>query len=245
MDKIADLLIQALKEAMSRQDEVPLYKIGKQPGLFPARAGEAGEAAQMALRDGLLETVRSEIRGKSETDWVRITPRGVQYVYQHESPKAVLEEVVNLLRPNREGVPRWTEEVRAQILASTNRFAELIERQGRYLDQLAQRAEEALRRLTAGAAGSPLAPWQLDALDYLDRRKVAAKPGDCLLPEIFHALRGQHPELTMSAFHEGLSQLRDRGAIVLLPYSGHLSELNEPEYALLEGAAVFYGLKRA
>lgn len=244
MDKLIEHLIQALKEAMARQDEVPLYKIGKQPGLFASRTAEAGEAAQRALRDGLLETVRTEIKGNTEMDWVRITPRGVQYVYQHESPKAVLEELVSLLRPNREGVPRWTEEVRTQMIAITNRFAELIERQGRYLDQLAQRAEEALRRLTAGAVGSPLAPWQLDALDYLDRRKVAAKPGDCLLPELFAALRGQHPELTMAAFHEGLSQLRDRGALALLPFSGHLSELNEPEYALLEGAAVFYAVKR-
>jgi hypothetical protein len=244
MDKTSDLLIQALKEAIARQEEVPLYKVGKQPGLFAARSGDAGEAAQQALRDGLLENTRSEIKGKTETDWVRITPRGVQYVYQHESPKAVLEELVNVLRPNREGVPRWTEELRAQLLAITNRFGDLIERQGRYLDQLTQRAEEALRRLTAGVAGSPLTPWQLDALDYLDRRKVAAKPGDCLLPELFRALREQHPELSMSIFHDGLSKLRDRGAIALLPFDGHLSELSEPEYALLEGAAVYYAVKR-
>src|SRR5207249_12195411 len=132
------------------------------------------------------------------TDWVRITPRGVQYVYQHESPKAVLEELANVLRPNREGVPLWAEELRAQFLAISNRLAELIERQGRYFDQLAQRAEEALRRLTAGGAGSPLTTWQLDALDYLDRRKVSAKPGDCSLPELFKALREQHVDLSMS-----------------------------------------------
>src|SRR5260221_53743 len=96
----------------------------------------------------------------------------------------------------------------------------------------------------AGTTGSPLEPWQLDVLDYLDRRRVAARPGDCLLPELFQAMREQHADLTMSAFHEGLGRLRDRGAIVLVPFDGHLSELSEPEYALLEGAAVFYGVKR-
>jgi hypothetical protein len=241
-----ELLIQALKEAMARQEELPLYKVGKQPGLFASRTGEAGEAAQRALHDGLLETVRSDIRGKTETDWVRITPRGVQYLYQHESPKAVLEELVSVLRPNRDGVPPWIEELRAQFLTISNRFLELIDRQGRYFDQLAQRAEEALRRLTAGSTpgGPALALWQLDALDYLDRRRVAAKTGDCPLPELYKACRESHSELSMSGFHEGLAQLRDRGAIALVPFQGHLSELAEPEFALLEGAAVYYAVKR-
>jgi hypothetical protein len=89
-----------------------------------------------------------------------------------------------------------------------------------------------------------LAPWQLDALDYLDRRQVASKPGECTLPELFKAVHSQQPELSIAAFHSGLTEMRDRGAIELLPFEGHLSELAEPEFALLEGAAVFYAVKR-
>ncbi len=243
MDKTT-ILIAALKEAMSRQDEAPLYKFGKQPGLFASRTGECAEAAQQALHDGLLESVRSESKGKTDTEWVRITPRGVQYVYQHESPKEVLEELLRDLRPNRDGMPLWLEELRAQLAALTNRFTELVERQSRHLDQLARRGEEALRRLTAGTTGALVEPWQLDALDYLDRRRTAGMPGDCQLPELYGAIRERHGGLTITKFHEGLSQLRDRGTVMLLPFEGHLSDLAEPEYALLEGAAMYYGVKR-
>jgi hypothetical protein len=246
MDTVTAILVQALKDALGRAEEQPLYKSGKQPGLFAARTGPAGEAAQAALRDGLLEPVRGEARGKAETEFVRLTPRGVQFVYQHESPKAVLEELVAALRPNRDGVPRWLEEMRAQLQGLTNRWVELLERQQRYLDQLARRAEEALRRLNGPAAGSaaPVEPWQLDALDYLDRRKVLPVPADCPLAELFNALRGTHPGLALAAFHEGLVRLRDRGAVALLPFAGPLAALAEPEYALLEGAAVFYAVTR-
>jgi hypothetical protein len=244
MDKTTELLVQALKEAMSRPEEHLLFKAGKQAGLFATRGGPDAEAAQRALRDGLLEVVRSDIKGKTEADWVRITPRGVQFVYQHESPKAVLEELVGVLRLNQDHLPRWLEEIRAHLQALTNRFSELVERQGHYLDQLAQRAEEALRRLTAGTEPGPLQPWQLDALDYLDRRKVAAASGDCPLPELFNFLREKHADLSLTAFLEGLSHLRDRRAIELVPYRGHLSELAEPEMALLEGAAVFASVRR-
>jgi hypothetical protein len=245
MDKTTDILIQALKEAMSRPEEHLLYKAGKQAGLFATRSGLDAEAAQRALRDGLLEVIRSDIKGKVETNWVRITPRGVQFVYQHESPKAVLEELVSVLRLNQEHLPRWLEEIRAQLQVLTNRFTGLVERQGRYLDQLTQRAEEALRRLTADMGPGPLEPWQLDALDYLDRRKVAASARDCPLSELYNYLREKHAELPLAAFHEGLSHLRDRGAVELVPYRGHLSELAEPEVALLEGAAVFAFIRRS
>jgi hypothetical protein len=245
MDKLTTLLVNALKEAMTRPEEQLLYKTGKLPGLFPSRTGDSAAAAQQALRDGLLEVVRTDIKGKAEASWVRLTTRGVQFVYQHELPKAVLEELAGVLRLNRENLPRWLEEIRAQLQALTNRFTELLERQGRYLEQLTQRTEEALRRLLAGTGPESLAPWQLDVLDYLDRRQVTAGTVDCPLPELFGFLRDKQPDLALPAFHEGLGQLRDRGAVVLVPYSGHLSELAEPEFALLEGAAVYYAIRRS
>lgn len=244
MDKTTETLIEALKEALARPEEQPLYKIGKQPGLFPSRTGLYADAAQRALQHGLLEIVRSEIKGKAESDWVRITTRGVQFVYQHESPKAVLEELVNTLRPNQHGVPRWIEDLQAHLQTLTQGFTELLERQAHYLDHLAKRAEEALRRLTAGVDPASLELWQLDALDYLDRRKAVPRPDDCSLPELFHHLEEKHAGLKVTAFHDGLAHLRDRGALELVAYGGHLSELAEPEYALLEGAAVYYTVRR-
>jgi hypothetical protein len=244
MDKTTQALVDALKEAMAHLDAQPLYKSGKQPGLFPGRGGVFAEAAQVALRDGLLEIVRSEAKGKGDTDFARITPRGVQFVYEQESPKAVLEELATLLRPGRDGLPHWAEELRAQLQAAINRFGELLDRQGRQLEQLNRRAEAALRRLAAGAGPGPLEPWLLDALDYLDRRKVTAPPGDCPLPELFRFLRERHAALSVAAFHDGLRRLGDRGAVALIPYPRHLSQLDEPEFALLDGASVYYAARR-
>lgn len=245
MDANTTLLVAALKEAMARPEEQPLYKAGKQPGLFASRTGPAGEAGQQAVQDGLLEVVRTETKGKTSTEWVRITPRGVQFVYQHESPRAVLEELVHLLRTHPDGVPRWAEELRAQLQGLINRYHDVLDRQQAMLNHLQQRAEEALRRLETPAGGPVLSPWQLDALAYLDKRRAAAGASECLLPELFNALRAQHAGLDLASFHTGLSELRDRGAILLVPFGGHLSDLAEPEFALLEGAAVFYGVRRS
>ena len=43
----------------------------------------------------------------------------------------------------------------------------------------------------------------------------------------------------MSAFHEGLRRLNDCRAIQLRP-AGSLGDLAQPEFALLDGAAVLY-----
>jgi hypothetical protein len=242
---MSDVLVQALKEAMARPEEQPLFKSGKQPGLFAARTGAPGEAAQHAIRDGLLEVVRTETKGKSSIEFVRITPRGVQFVYQHESPKAVLEELVQVLQQNQEGMPRWVQEMRSQLQALTNRFNDLLERQSRWLETLQQRTEEALRRLgTEPKQPAAVSSWQLDVLDYLDQRRVAVNSAECTLPELFSHLRERHADLVLPVFHEGLANLRDRGSIELIPFTGHLSELAEPEFALLEGSAVYHTVRR-
>jgi len=245
MDARTAALVAALKEAMTRPEEQPLVKVGKLPGLFASRSGAVGEAAHQALRDGLLEVVRTETKGKATTEWVRITPRGVQFVYQHESPRAVLEELLHLLRHDSQAAPHWAQELRAQLQGLINRYNDLLDRQLAVLAHLQHRVEEALRRIEAPASEPPMGPWQLDALAYLDQRKAAGGTSPCQLPELFNALRTRHSTLDLAAFHSGLAELRERGALVLLPFEGHLSDLAEPEFALLEGPAVYYGVERA
>ena len=240
MNKPLDALIEALKQALAGPGPLPLFRSPKQPGLFTSRTGLAGDAARQALRDGLLEVVHREVKGKTETEMVRVTPLGVQFLAQHESPKAVLEELVRLLQMNRDGLPRWVEEMRSQLHALTNRFSELFDRQGRHLEHLARRAEAALERL--GGLHQPLDAWQLAALEYLAQRRHAGAAA-CPLAELFKALHDRHAELTLGVFHEGLAELRDRGAAELMPYAGHLSDLPEPEFALLEGSAVYSAVK--
>src|SRR5215213_7057815 len=65
-----ELLLEALKVALATPGEHRLFRSGRLAGLFPARTGIASEVALQALRDGLLETVRTEAKGKFVTEWV-------------------------------------------------------------------------------------------------------------------------------------------------------------------------------
>src|SRR6516164_11407505 len=110
-DKLTEVLIDALKQGLLRPGEHRLYKSGKLDGLFPARTGVSAEAAARALREGLIETARTETKGKTVIDWVRVTPKAVDFVHEHESPLRALEELRDELRATRERVPAWSREV--------------------------------------------------------------------------------------------------------------------------------------
>lgn len=248
-DKVTAALVGALKQALAEPGEQRLFRSGKLAGLFAGRAGANGDAAAAALRDGLLEVVRTETRGKTTIDWVRLTPRGVDFIHDHESPVRVLEELRAILQTTRAGVPGWLAEMRQDLQAIGTRLTEDVQRLMHRLDALSQRVDEALRRADAG--GPPLpdglataAPWALEVLAYLDRRRAGGAPGDCPLPELFAALRQKHGDLSVTAFHDGLRRLRDRRALRLLPAGDPGQPLSEPEYALLDGTAVLYYVTR-
>jgi hypothetical protein len=248
-EKLEEVLIEALKQALAEPGEQRLFKSGKLAGLFNGRSGLSGDAAAQALRDGLLEVVRTETRGKTTVEWVKLTPRGVTFLHDRESPVQVLRELLTLLQTNREGVPGWLAEIRKNLQTFGDRLAEDTQRWTNRLDALSQRVEEALRRASAatphlsnGMANS--VPWGLDALTYLFRRQASGGPTECPLPEIFAAVHQQHPELTVKGFHDGLRRLHDRGALRLLPFDKPANELPEPEYALLDGASVYYYVTR-
>jgi hypothetical protein len=244
-DKITDVLLDALRRAIAEPAEQRLFRSGKLSGLFTGRTSVHAEAASQALREGLLEVVRSETRGKVTIDWVRPSPRGVLFVHEHESPLRALEDLHNILRVSREGIPVWLAEMRHDLQALVARVADEAERWSHRLDALSQRVEEALRRADAGkiekANGSARAvPWALDALMYLDRRQTGGAATPCPLPELFAALRLQHDGISMTGFHDGLRRLADHRALQLFPFHGPSTELPQPEYALLDGATVLY-----
>jgi hypothetical protein len=245
MDKVTETLVDALKLALAEPGAQPLFKSGKLAGLFSSRGGVSGEAAQQALREQLLEVVRTESKGKNTIEWVRITPRAMDFLHRQESPIQALRDLQTVLQTNREAVPLWLAEMRSQLQAFGNHLAEEAERWTHRLDALSEQVEAALRR--AEAAGPQLAngaaadvPWALDALAYLDRRRNSGAAGDCPLPELFAALRDGYPDLSVNAFHDHLRRLNDRRALRLLPFTGPPSEIPEPEYALLDGANLFY-----
>jgi DNA-binding PadR family transcriptional regulator len=241
MDRVTEILAEGLKQALAGPAEQRLYKSGKLEGLFPGRGGCGGEAAARALRDGLLEVVRTETRGKTVIEWVRITPAGVDFLDRHESPVRALEDLRTALRLNRQAVPTWLAEMRDGLHALDKRLAADAEGWQQRLEALARRVDQALRRIEQMTPPLPEdvardCPWAIDAINYLDRRKSGGATGDCPLPELFAALRRAHAGLTLGAFHDGLRRLHQRHALRLKPAAGPLAQ---PEFALLDGDAVY------
>jgi hypothetical protein len=246
MDRVREATAEALKRALAGPAEHRLYRSGKLEGLFPGRGGLAGEAAAAALRDGLLEVVRTETRGKTVIEWVRATPAAVDFLDRHESPVHALEDLRAALRLNQQAVPVWLAEMRAGLSDLDRRLTADAVGWHERLEALARRVDETLRRIEQATPPLPEdmardCPWAIDALNYLDRRKSGGAAGDCPLPELFASLRRAHAGLTLGAFHEGLRRLHERHALRLRPADGPLAQ---PEFALLDGEAVYYTAAR-
>lgn len=248
MERVTEIIVDAVRRALAEPGEHRLYRSGKLDGLFPGRTGVNGDAVGTALRIGLLEITRTETKGKTTIEWVRLTPRGVEFLHEHESPVHALHELRETLRANQQAVPVWLGEMRVGLQALDDRLAADAQKWSQRLESLSRRVEETLKRLEATlpllpAEVSVAVPWGIDALNYLDRRRNGGAPTDCPLPELFAALAYQHSGLSVTAFHDGLRRLRERRALRLEPAAG-AAGLDQPEYALLDGGKVFYYASR-
>jgi hypothetical protein len=233
-----DLLLDALKTALADPREHRLFAAGKLPGLFRSRYGPPAEAALFAIREGLFETVRTEAKGRLIVEWVRASSKGVGFVHDHDSPKAVLSELKQLIGETRGGVPLWMADVRTDLARLTTQFEERTRDMTARLDELARRVDAALRRIDASPKLTDpvarLVPWGEAALEYLDRRSAAGARGACSLGELFHAVRQTVPTLTVPELHDGLRRLHDTRAVRLS--SATAGTPTDPEYAMLVGA---------
>jgi hypothetical protein len=245
-DKATDALIDVLKLALAGPSEQRLFKSGKLEGLFSGRTGINAEAAARALRDGLLEVVRTETRGKSTFDWVRLTPRGVEFLAESESPVCALEDLRDVLKVNRAAVPAWVEEMRQGMRLLTDNLEQRALAWLEKLEGLSRRVEDALSRLAKAKAVLPdevlaRVPWAPEALEYLDQRQQSGAPAACLFPELFAALRRSREDLNVSVFHDGLRHLQERRALRLLPMDD-TEALTQPEFALFDGGRVLFAV---
>jgi hypothetical protein len=244
-----EALIAALKQALAEPGEQRLFRSGKLTGLFLGKTGMGGEAALQALRDGLFEISRTEIKGKTAIEWVKITPKGVEFLHAHESPLAVLRELQNTLQTTRAGVPVWLAVLEKQFQKFTEGMQDDLKRTVQRLDSLAERVEEALRRADAigpvvppGVAAS--VPWAVEALQYLDHRRFGGAPGDCPMPELFAAIRRARPDLSVIEFQDGLRRMNENKAVRLLPFGEGNGVMPEPEYIMCEGPDLLYYVGR-
>jgi hypothetical protein len=244
MDKVQGILLEALRQGTAAGDEQRLYRAGKLPGLFPSKSSMHAEAATQALRDGLVEIVRTETRGKTAIEWVRVTQKGIEFVLERDSPVRAMDELQTLLRVNEEGYPGWVEELRESIGDIGERFLGEVQALRQRFDALVGRVEEALKRAdkygpppVPGAAGT--IPWAHTVVDYLERRSTSGLGDRCALPELFGHLKEREAELSIKDFHIGLRRLHDRGSVRLLPHEAPEGP-PEPEYALLDGPAMYW-----
>jgi hypothetical protein len=243
-ERLTPLILEALRTATMNSGEHRLYRAGKTTGLFPNRAGISGEAAQEALREGLLEEVRAEVRGKSTVQWVRATPAGVQFLHEKESPLSTLNDLRELLKNASDALPPWAAGLGSKVEALCRQLRDEAAEWTKQLDFMGQRVDEALRRAELAKTKKPAAGLGASMLAYLDRRGELPMEGACTLPELFSAVQAASPGLSIKAFHEELLRLRDGQSIQLIPFSGGLADLPEPEYALPEGLTTYWQVTR-
>jgi len=240
-----EILLDALKIAIATPGEHRLFRSGKLRGLFHSKVGLAMEASLMALREGLLETLRTEVKGKIVIEWVQATPKAMSFIDDNDSPKSILRELKSVLSTTRAGVPQWLMDAKQETANLTARFEKRATEILRRLDELTIRVESALRRAETNihAIAEPVSrvvPWAIEALEYLDRRSLSGIAGDCSFPELFHAIRVKFPELSLAAFQNGLRRLHDVRAVRLTP----ASDQSEPEFALVVGGQMMGAVGR-
>lgn len=233
------LLLDALKRA-SDSKEHRLYRSGKLSGLFPNRTDESCESARFALTEGLLETIRVEIKGRWTSEWVRLTARGMAYIEAHDSTESVLRELKELLGTTRDGLPDWMHDTRQELARMAERFETRAGEMIRKLDQLTLRIEAALRRAEMGGPEVPSAisskiPWAEAVIAHLDLR-LGDRPRP--LAELFQVATRETQSLSIPEFQEGVKLLHATRSLQLVP-----DENCDPEYLILNenslcGAAV-------
>src|SRR5260370_13393436 len=122
-----------------------------------------------------MEVDRTETKGNTVSEWVQITPAGVDFLHDHESPLRALTDLQDLLRTNQQALPIWLSEMQDEIRQFSNRLGQESERWTRKFEALSRRVAEALHRAEAVGPNlsngmTTLVPWAPDALAYLDRR---------------------------------------------------------------------------
>jgi hypothetical protein len=237
MDQRKFMLLEALKTAALSGGELRLYRRGKLPGLFPHRTRLHAEIAGEALQAGFLEVARVEAVGKTAVEWVRVTPKGLDYLLQSESPARALDELRAVLAFNQQNMPAWLADMHRRLDELAQRFAAEIEQVRQRLDQVAERAIEAMDRI-APAAAAPV-PWAQEALAVLERRRQVGLGKRCALADLYAALKERQHDLTIREFHQGLKRLHER-QLVELRADVPNGDAPGPEYALLDGPAVYY-----
>jgi hypothetical protein len=241
MDRQKFALLEALKAAALARGELRLYRRGKLSGLFAQRTRGNAEIANQAVQTGLIEVTRVEPIGKTSFEWVRVTQKGLDFLLESESPAHALAELRDALAVNEQGMPRWVADMNARIDALAQQLTAEVAQMRVRMEQVSQRAVEAIDRIEA-AQHVPTpdgVPWAQETLEYLDGRKNVGLGERCPIADLYVALKEKHADMTIKDYHAGLKRMHEGKVLALLPSAGN-GDAPGPEYALLDGPAVYY-----
>lgn len=244
MQRVTELVLSAIRKAMAAGGEHLLYKVGRQEGLFATRSGPAGEAAAFALdREFFLHT-RNQGEGKKLFEFVRVSAKGIRFLHERESPARALDEALADLRREKEecaggmaGLRQGVEEWSAKILEQARQWTSRLEGLERRVEDAIVRMEQAVP--VVGASTQEQVPWAIEVVRYLQWRRVEGEKAQTPLPELFELVRDIAPEISLAGFHDGLRKLH-QARVIRLEAAADLGTVPRPEFALLDGAQVYY-----
>ncbi len=222
-DKLTPLILDALARAAADPAGAPLYASKTEAGLFPLSSA-AKPAAKKCLDDGLLQLCRTDVKGKTARELYAATDKGMNYLVEHASPKAVIDDFVRILEERRG-------EVRG-LMSEAKRIADGI-------DGLMGVVSSFVPLSPGGEGlGGPATDLPALLLHALHKWNAAASVArDCPLPDLYRALPTPP---SVGEFHDALRQLHADARIYLHPWTGPLYALPEPLFALLVGHEIAY-----
>lgn len=224
-DKSQQLIIEALQRAVSAGNGIPLFASRTVPGLFAATA-PARRAAQLCKEQGYLQVIRTENKGKSSCEVCAISEQGLAYLLAEQSPKLILESLVQALQQQAARVD--------DIAAALHGNQETLEA----LKTVAERVLQQFRTPPPAPAsnnGNGKASCAADVIDRLQHWQAAGALGDCPLPNLFRHVADKHPLTSIGQFHDVLRRLYEEQKIYLHPWTGPMYEIPDPKLALMVG----------
>jgi hypothetical protein len=213
-DKLAPLIINALRKAAVDRAGLLLFAGRSEPGLFPASA-LGKQAADRACAAELLRRVDGH-----DDRWT-ITPAGTERLREETSPRQILEDCVRALESRQDQIS----ELQATLDGMFEQMQGLRSTIEQLLPSMSAGGEPPMR--DAGIL-TALNRWQADAAE------------DCPLPELFQQAELLTPGITIGQFHDALRRLHDAERVYLHPWTGPLYDMPEPRFALLIGHEIAY-----
>jgi len=242
-DKSSELLVVALGKAAVEPGGLPLHG-GRLTGLF-TNSATAKKAAEFCKSEGYLQVLRTEPRGRGVREICAITEKGLAYLLHQVSPKHVLWDLVRALHSQQSQVSELLTNVR-QLQANIDSFKTLVDKSLQAGDRNGclrlGHISNGQSLEPPGAKGKPAehkADLRESILSHLDQWQES---GDCPLPELYR--HSNHDRFTIGQFHDELRQLQEEEQIYLHPWTGPLSEIQEPALALLAGHGIAYYASR-